>query len=297
MGDEVPIQPCLIDIRIAPRAGADQERMRGALTQLATEDPSLRFSVDEESGQVILKGTSELHLHAKIDTLAQIYEIQAGIGAPQVSYREKITQHAQVDYTLKKLTGGRGQFARVKIVAEPTEPGAPFVFENKSEVGAVPKEFISGIKKGLEAVLDSGVLRGFPVVDLKVTLVDGAYHDVDSSQVAFELAARAALREALRKGISVLLEPVMKVEVSAPSDDTAVVLTDLTARRGQIQGCEKGDAVNVIKALVPLTNMLGHFNTLREISRRASFAMLFDHYEPVPPDDDPPFRPAVGMRA
>jgi elongation factor G len=297
MADDVPLQPCLIDIAIEPRVGSDRERLRGALAELAAADRSLRVSVDEKFGQIVLKGTSELHLRSKIDDLARTYKIQTKTGAPRVACREKITQRAEVDYTHKKQTGGSGQFARVKIVAEPTEPGTPFTFENDIVGGTVPKEFIPGVEKGVKSVLGSGVLAGFPVVDLKVCLVDGDYHDVDSSALAFEIAAREALREALRKGASVLLEPIMKVEVIAPPDDMAAVLTDLTARRGQIQGQEVRETAYVIKALVPLASLLGYPSVLRELSQgRASFTMLFDHYSPMP-DDDPPFRPAIGLRA
>jgi elongation factor G len=217
----------------------------------------------------------------------------------EVAYREKITRQVTVDYTHKKQSGGSGQFARVMIVAEPLPPASGFVFENKVVGGSVPKEYVPGVEKGLESVLGSGVVAGFPVVGLKVTLVDGAYHDVDSSALAFEIAARAALREALQKGDSVLLEPIMKVEVVTPEDYTGAVIGDLNARRGQIQGQDMRGAANVIHAIVSLANMLGYVNTLRSMSKgRATFTMQFDHYAPAPwPDGDPPFRPAIGMRA
>jgi elongation factor G len=209
--------------------------------------------------------------------------VDANIGAPQVAYREKITRPTTIDYTHKKQTGGSGQFARVKIVAEPNDPGAGFVFESKIVGGNVPKEYIPGVEKGLESVLGAGVLAGFPVVDLKVQLVDGAYHEVDSSALAFEIASRAALREALQKGGSVLLEPIMKVEVVTPEDYTGGVIGDLNSRRGQIQGQDmRGNAV-VVNAMVPLANMFGYVNTLRSMSQgRATFTMQFDHYEQVP---------------
>src|SRR3974390_2120247 len=217
----------VIEIAIEPKSKADQEKLGIALAKLAAEDPSFRVSTDQESGQTILKGMGELHLDIKVDILKRTYKVDANIGAPQVAFREKLTKAAEVDYTHKKQTGGSGQFARVKIVAEPTEPGAPFEFENEIVGGAVPKEYIPGVEKGLESVLGSGVLAGFPVVDLKVRLIDGAYHDVDSSALAFEIASRAALREAMQKGKPVLLEPIMKVEVVTPEDYTGSVIGDL----------------------------------------------------------------------
>jgi elongation factor G len=225
----------------------------------------------------------ELHLDIKVDILKRSYKVEANIGAPQVAYREKISRPVTVDYTHKKQTGGSGQFARVKIVAEPLEPGKGFEFENKVVGGSVPKEFVPGVEKGLESVLGSGVLAGFPVVDLKVSLVDGAYHEVDSSALAFEIAARAALREALQEGKSVLLEPIMKVEVVTPEDYTGSVIGDLNSRRGQIQGQDMRGNANVITAMVPLANMFSYVNNLRSMSQgRATFTMQFDHYEQVP---------------
>src|SRR3974390_3486577 len=217
----------VIEIAIEPKSKADQEKLGVALAKLATEDPSFRVSTDQESGQTILKGMGELHLDIKVDILKRTYKVDANIGAPQVAFREKLKKAAEVDYTHKKQTGGSGQFARVKIVAEPTEPGAPFEFENEIVGGAVPKEYIPGVEKGLESVLGSGVLAGFPVVDLKVRLIDGAYHDVDSSALAFEIASRAALREAMEKGKPGVLEPIMKVEVVTPEDYTGSVIGDL----------------------------------------------------------------------
>ena len=273
----------VIEIAIEPKSKADQEKLGVALAKLAAEDPSFRVSTDQESGQTILKGMGELHLDIKVDILKRTYKVDANIGAPQVAFREKLTKAAEVDYTHKKQTGGSGQFARVKIVAEPTEPGAPFEFENEIVGGAVPKEYIPGVEKGLESVLGSGVLAGFPVVDLKVRLIDGAYHDVDSSALAFEIAARAALREALREGAPVLLEPIMKVEVVTPEDYTGSVIGDLNSRRGQIQGQDMRGNANVINAMVPLMNMFGYVNNLRSMSQgRATFTMQFDHYAELP---------------
>jgi elongation factor G len=273
----------VIEIAIEPKSKADQEKLGVALAKLAAEDPSFRVSTDQESGQTILKGMGELHLDIKVDILKRTYKVDANIGAPQVAFREKITQRAEIDYTHKKQTGGSGQFARVKIVAEPTEPGAPFEFENEVVGGNVPKEYVPGVEKGLESVLGSGVLAGFPVVDLKVTLIDGAYHDVDSSALAFEIASRAALREALQKGRPVLLEPIMKVEVVTPEDYTGSVIGDLNSRRGQIQGQDMRGNANVINAMVPLMNMFGYVNNLRSMSQgRATFTMQFDHYAELP---------------
>jgi elongation factor G len=273
----------VIEIAIEPKSKADQEKLGVALAKLAAEDPSFRVSTDQESGQTILKGMGELHLDIKVDILKRTYKVDANIGAPQVAYREKLTKTVTKDYTHKKQTGGSGQFARVKIVVEPQEAGAGFAFENKVVGGSVPKEFIPGVEKGLESVLGSGVLAGFPVVDLKVTLIDGASHDVDSSALAFEIASRAALREALQEGKSVLLEPIMKVEVVTPEDYTGSVIGDLNSRRGQIQGQDMRGNANVINAMVPLANMFGYVNNLRSMSQgRATFTMQFDHYEQVP---------------
>jgi len=273
----------VIEIAVEPKSKADQEKLGIALSKLAAEDPSFRVSTDQESGQTILKGMGELHLDIKVDILRRTYKVDANIGQPQVAYREKLTRRQEIDYTHKKQTGGTGQFARVKFVVEPNEPGAGFAFESKIVGGAVPKEYIPGVEKGLNSVLGAGVLAGFPVVDIKVELIDGAYHDVDSSALAFEIASRAALREALQKGGSVLLEPVMKVEVVSPEEYTGSVIGDLNSRRGQIQGQDMRGNANVINAMVPLANMFGYVNQLRSFSQgRASFTMQFDHYEEVP---------------
>ncbi len=273
----------VIEIAIEPKSKADQEKLGLALSKLAAEDPSFRVSTDQESGQTILKGMGELHLDIKVDILRRTYKVDANVGAPQVAYRETVTKKSEIDYTHKKQTGGTGQFARVKLVVQPNEQGAGFSFESKIVGGAVPKEYIPGVEKGLQSVVGAGVVAGFPVVDLKVELVDGAFHEVDSSALAFEIASRAALREALQKGGSVLLEPVMKVEVVTPEDYTGSVIGDLNSRRGQIQGQDmRGNAV-VINAMVPLANMFGYVNTLRSMSQgRANYTMQFDHYEQVP---------------
>src|SRR5579883_3440401 len=273
----------VIEIAIEPKSKADQEKLGVALSKLAAEDPSFRVSTDPESGQTILKGMGELHLDIKVDILKRTYKVDANIGAPQVAYREKMTRRVEKDYTHKKQTGGAGQFARVKIIFEPNEPGKGSSFESQIVGGAVPKEYIPGVQKGVESVLSSGVIAGFPVVDVKATLVDGAYHDVDSSVLAFEIAGRSACREALQQGNCVLLEPIMKVEVTTPEEYTGAVMGDLLGRRGQVQGQDmRGNAV-VINAMVPLANMFGYVNQLRSLSQgRANYTMQFDHYEQVP---------------
>jgi elongation factor G len=273
----------VIEIAIEPKSKADQEKLGVALAKLAAEDPSFRVSTDQESGQTILKGMGELHLDIKVDILKRTYKVDANIGAPQVAFREKISQRVEHGYTHKKQTGGSGQFAQIKIIAEPTPPGTPFEFENEIVGGAVPKEFVPGVEKGLESVLGSGVVAGFPVVDLKVTLIDGKYHDVDSSALAFEICARQCLKEALQMAKPVLLEPIMKVEVVTPEDYTGSVIGDLNSRRGQIQGQDMRGNANVINAMVPLMNMFGYVNNLRSMSQgRATFTMQFDHYSELP---------------
>ena len=273
----------VIEMAIEPKTKADQEKMATALVKLAAEDPSFRVSTDQESGQTIIKGMGELHLDIKVDILKRTHKVEVNVGAPQVAYRERISKKVIEDYTHKKQSGGTGQFARVKFEVEPNEAGKGFEFISKIVGGTVPKEYIPGVEKGLNSVLGAGVLAGFPVVDLKVSLIDGAFHEVDSSALAFEIASRAALREALRKGSSVLLEPVMKVEVVTPEEYTGSVIGDLNSRRGQIQGQDmRGNAV-VISAMVPLANMFGYVNNLRSFSQgRASYSMVFDHYSEVP---------------
>jgi elongation factor G len=272
----------LIEVAIEPKSKVDQEKLVVALAKLAAEDPSFHVSTDQESGQTILKGTSEEHLDAKVGFLKRD-GIDANIGAPQVAFLERITERVEHSYTHKKQTGGTGQFAAITIVVEPNEPGKGYEFESKVVGGAVPKEYIPGVEKGLESVLSSGVVAGFPVVDVKVQLIDGKYHDVDSSALAFEIATRACFREALQKGKSVLLEPIMKVEVVTPEDYTGSVIGDLNSRRGQIQGQDMRGNANVINAMVPLMNMFGYVNNLRSMSQgRATFTMQFDHYAEAP---------------
>jgi elongation factor G len=273
----------VIEIAIEPKSKADQEKLGLALSKLANEDPSFRVSTDQESGQTILKGMGELHLDIKVDILRRTYKVDANIGAPQVAYRETITRKAEIDYTHKKQTGGSGQFARVKLSIEPGEIGSGFVFDSKVIGGAVPKEYIPGVEKGLKSVLDNGILAGFPVIDFKVALIDGAYHEVDSSALAFEIASRAALREGIQKAGPKLLEPIMKVEVVSPEEYLGGIIGDLTSRRGQVQGQEMRGNATVMNALVPLANMFGYVNTLRSMSQgRASYSMQFDHYAQVP---------------
>jgi elongation factor G len=273
----------VIEMAIEPKTKGDQEKMGVALHKLATEDPSFRIATDPESGQTIIKGMGELHLDIKVDILKRTHRVEVNVGAPQVAYRETITRPATVDYTHKKQTGGSGQFARVKIIAEPQEKGKGYEFENRIVGGVVPKEFVPGVEKGLNSVMTSGNLAGFPVVDIKVALIDGAYHEVDSSAIAFEIAARTALREALGKAGPVLLEPIMKVEAVTPEDYLGNIIGDLNSRRGQIMGTDTRGNAQVITAMVPLANMFGYVNTLRSMSQgRASYTMQFDHYEQVP---------------
>jgi elongation factor G len=273
----------VIEIAVEPKTKGDQEKMGQALARLATEDPSFRVAVDHESGQTIIKGMGELHLEIIVDRMKREFKVEANIGAPQVAYRETISRHANVDYTHKKQTGGSGQYARVKMSFDPLTPGSGFEFENDVVGGTVPKEYIPGVEKGVKGSLDNGVLAGFPVIDLKVTLTDGAYHEVDSSALAFEIAARAAMKEGLAKAAPKLLEPIMKVEVVTPRDYMGDVIGDLNSRRGRITGQDQRGNAEVINAMVPLANMFGYVNNLRSMSQgRAQYTMHFDHYEQVP---------------
>ncbi|PSM15800.1 MULTISPECIES: elongation factor G [Nitratireductor] len=273
----------VIQIAIEPKTKGDQEKMGMALNRLAAEDPSFRVRTDEESGQTIIAGMGELHLDILVDRMKREFKVEANVGAPQVAYRETITKVAEIDYTHKKQSGGSGQFARVKIVFEPNPEGEDFVFESKIVGGAVPKEYVPGVQKGIESVLSSGPVAGFPMLGVKATLIDGAYHDVDSSVLAFEIASRAAFREGAQKAGAQLLEPIMKVEVVTPEDYVGDVIGDLNSRRGQIQGTEARGIATVINAMVPLANMFKYVDNLRSMSQgRAQYTMLFDHYEPVP---------------
>jgi elongation factor G len=273
----------VIEMKVEPKTKADQEKMAVALYKLAAEDPSFRVSTDSESGETIIKGMGELHLDIKVDILKRTHKVEVQVGAPQVAYREAITRKVTKDYTHKKQTGGTGQFARVILEVEPNEKGAGNSFESKIVGGTVPKEYVPGVEKGLNSVLSSGPLIGFPVVDMKVTLIDGAYHEVDSSAIAFEIATRAAMREAFEQAGAVLLEPMMKVEVTSPEEFVGSVIGDLNSRRGQIVGTSMRGNANIISALVPLANMFGYINNLRSMSQgRASYTMQFDHYAQVP---------------
>ncbi len=273
----------VIQIAIEPKTKGDQEKMGLALNRLAAEDPSFRVKTDEESGQTIIAGMGELHLDIIVDRMRREFKVEANVGAPQVAYRETITRPAEIDYTHKKQTGGTGQFARVKIIFEPNPDGEEFVFESKIVGGSVPKEYIPGVQKGIQSVMSSGPVAGFPMLGVKATLIDGAFHDVDSSVLAFEIASRAAFREGAQKAGAQLLEPIMKVEVVTPEDYVGSVIGDLNSRRGQIQGQEARGNATVINAMVPLANMFKYVDNLRSMSQgRAQYTMLFDHYEPVP---------------
>ena len=273
----------VIEIAVEPKTKADQEKMSTGLQRLAAEDPSFRVETDIESGQTIMKGMGELHLDILVDRLKREFKVEANIGAPQVAYRETIGHEVEHTYTHKKQSGGSGQFAEVKMIISPTEPGEGYSFESRIVGGAVPKDYIPGVEKGINSVMDSGPLAGFPVIDFKVALIDGKFHDVDSSVLAFEIAARMGMREGMRKAGAKLLEPIMKVEVVTPEDYTGGIIGDLTSRRGQVQGQDtRGNAI-AIDAQVPLANMFGYINTLRSMSSgRANFTMQFSHYEPVP---------------
>ncbi|MDR3437509.1 elongation factor G [Telmatospirillum sp.] len=273
----------VIEVAVEPKTKADQEKMGMALARLAAEDPSFRVTTDHESGQTVIKGMGELHLEIIVDRMKREFKVEANVGAPQVAYRETISKTYECDYTHKKQTGGSGQFARVKIRFEPNEAGGGFVFTNSVVGGTVPKEYVPGVEKGLRSAMGSGVLAGFPMVDFKATLYDGAYHDVDSSVLAFEIAARAAFREGIAKAGPKLLEPMMRVEVVTPEEYMGDVIGDLNSRRGQVSGMDSRGNARVIDAMVPLANMFGYVNTLRSMSQgRAQYSMHFDHYAEVP---------------
>ena len=273
----------VIEIAVEPKTKADQEKMGEALGRLAAEDPSFRVTSDEESGQTIIKGMGELHLDIIVDRMKREFKVEANVGAPQVAYRETLENASEVEYTHKKQSGGAGQFAKVKLLVEPQEPGAGRSVESKIKGGAIPKEFIPGVEKGIETISDGGILAGFPMIDYKVTILDGLHHDVDSSVLAFELASRACFKEACTKGTLKLLEPVMRVEVVTPEDYMGDVIGDLNSRRGQISTQEQRGNATVITAMVPLANMFGYINNLRSMSQgRAQYSMFFDHYSKVP---------------
>jgi elongation factor G len=273
----------VIELAVEPKSKADQERMSFALQRLAAEDPSFRVSSDVETGQTIIKGMGELHLEIIVDRMKREFKVEANVGAPQVAYRETITKKTEINYTHKKQSGGAGQFARVVLVFEPQEAGSGFVFESKIVGGAIPKEYIPGVEKGLENIKENGVLAGYPTIDFKATLIDGSFHEVDSSTLAFEIAAKTAFREAIPKAGPCLLEPIMKVEVVTPEDYMGDVIGDLNSRRGQVQSMEMRGNAQVINAITPLAEMFGYVNTLRSLSQgRAQYSMMFSHYAPVP---------------
>ena len=273
----------VIELAVEPKSTADQEKMGLALSRLAAEDPSFRVSTDQETGQTVIKGMGELHLEIIVDRMKREFKVEANVGAPQVAYRETITKTCEVDYTHKKQSGGAGQFARVKIIFEPQEPGVGFAFESKIVGGAIPKEFIPGVEKGLNNIKDTGVVAGYPMIDFKATLIDGAFHDVDSSVLAFEIAAKAAFREGMPKGNPKLLEPIMKVEVITPDEYMGDIIGDLNSRRGQVQSMEPRGNAQVVTANVPLAEMFGYVNNLRSLSQgRSQYSMVFSHYDQVP---------------
>ena len=273
----------VIEIAVEPKTKADQEKMGEALGRLAKEDPSFRVTSDEESGQTIIKGMGELHLDIIVDRMKREFKVEANIGAPQVAYRETILASAEMDYTHKKQSGGAGQFARVKLNVEPLDPGKGREVENKIKGGAIPKEFIPGVEKGIESVAETGILAGFPIIDYKVTILDGLHHDVDSSVLAFEIASRTCFREACQRATLKLLEPIMKVEVVTPEDFMGDVIGDLNSRRGQVGATEPRGNATVISATVPLANMFGYINNLRSSTQgRAQYTMQFSHYDKVP---------------
>jgi elongation factor G len=273
----------VIEIAIEPKTKADHDKLSAALARLAQEDPSFNVSTDQESGQTVLKGMGELHLEIIVDRMKREFNVDANVGAPQVAYRETISQAYDCDYTHKKQSGGSGQYARIKVLFEPGEPGSGYTFQSKVVGGSVPREYVPGVEKGLAAARETGVLLGFPVIDFTATLHDGAYHEVDSSVMAFEIAARAAFREAMPRSKPKLLEPIMKVEVVTPEDYTGTITGDLASRRGQVLSMEMRGNAQVINAMVPLANMFGYIGTLRSSSQgRAQFTMQFDHYAEVP---------------
>ena len=273
----------VIEIAVEPKTKGDQEKMGEALGRLAKEDPSFRVTSDEESGQTIIKGMGELHLDIIVDRMKREFKVEANIGAPQVAYRETILGSSEVTYIHKKQSGGAGQFAKVTLSVEPLEPGKGREIENKIKGGAIPKEFIPGVEKGVESVADSGILAGFPLIDYKVTIIDGLHHDVDSSVLAFEIASRMCFRDACSKAQLKLLEPIMKVEVVTPEDFMGDVIGDLNSRRGQVGSTEPRGNATAIQATVPLANMFGYINNLRSSTQgRAQYTMQFSHYDKVP---------------
>jgi elongation factor G len=273
----------VIELSVEPKTKADQEKMGIALNRLAAEDPSFRVSTDHESGQTIIKGMGELHLDILVDRMRREFKVEANVGAPQVAYREYLAKKVDVDYTHKKQSGGSGQFGRVKFTVEPGERGQGIIFNDEVKGGNIPKEYIPSVEKGMRETAASGSLIGFPIIDFTITLYDGAYHDVDSSALAFEIAGRASMREAAQKAGIKLLEPIMKVEVVAPDEYLGDVIGDMNSRRGQIQGTDSRGNAQVVEVMVPLANMFGYVNQLRSFTQgRANYSMFFSHYDEVP---------------
>ncbi len=275
----------VIELSVEPKTKADQEKMGIALNRLSAEDPSFRVSTDHESGQTIIKGMGELHLDIIVDRMRREFKVEANVGAPQVAYREYLGKPVDVDYTHKKQSGGTGQFGRVKVKVTPGERGSGFIFKDEIKGGNIPKEYIPAIEKGFRETAETGSLIGFPIIDFEVLLYDGAYHDVDSSALAFEICARAAMREVAQKSGIKLLEPIMKVEVITPEEYLGDVIGDINSRRGQIQGTDSRGNAQTVVAMVPLANMFGYVNQLRSFTQgRANYSMFFDHYDEVPPN-------------
>lgn len=273
----------VIELSVEPKTKADQEKMGVALNRLSREDPSFRVSSDAESGQTIIKGMGELHLEILVDRMKREFKVEANVGAPQVAYREYLKKPVDIDYTHKKQSGGTGQFGRVKVKLTPGERGAGIIFKDEIKGGNIPKEYIPAIEKGFRETAATGSLVGFPIIDFEILLYDGAYHDVDSSALAFEITARAAMREGAQKAGITLLEPIMKVEVVTPEDYLGDVIGDMNSRRGQIQGTDTRGNAQTVEAMVPLANMFGYVNALRSFTQgRASYSMQFSHYDEVP---------------
>ncbi|MBC3943034.1 elongation factor G [Sphingomonas albertensis] len=273
----------VIELSVEPKTKADQEKMGVALNRLAREDPSFRVSSDPESGQTIIKGMGELHLEILVDRMKREFKVEANVGAPQVAYREYLKKPVDVDYTHKKQSGGTGQFGRVKVKVTPGERGSGITFKDEIKGGNIPKEYLPAIEKGFRETAASGSLVGFPIIDFEIVLYDGAYHDVDSSALAFEICARGAMREVAQKSGITLLEPVMKVEVVTPEDYLGDVIGDMNSRRGQIQGTDSRGNAQTVEAMVPLANMFGYVNSLRSFTQgRAQYSMQFSHYDEVP---------------
>ncbi len=273
----------VIELSVEPKTKADQEKMGIALNRLSAEDPSFRVSTDHESGQTIIKGMGELHLDIIVDRMRREFKVEANVGAPQVAYREYLAREVDVDYTHKKQSGGSGQFGRIKFTVKPGERGTGIIFKDEVKGGNIPKEYIPSVEKGMRETAEGGSLIGFPIIDFEITLYDGAYHDVDSSALAFEIAGRAGMREAAQKAGIKLLEPIMKVEVVSPEEYLGDVIGDMNSRRGQIQGTDSRGNAQVVEAMVPLANMFGYVNQLRSFTQgRANYSMFFNHYDEVP---------------